>query len=138
MIKWSKKMDNEIFESWTKWKSDDVFRMWPRQDTGVNRRPSQTNYITILEAILTAFLGQNWKFQEQVFNIHVRCLTVWRIIFEHENLIFTLWSCGLPKTFQQNKLFFFLLIRTLKTPQIKAFCSPWVGCATLQGWRRSQ
>ena len=39
------KISNERFESWTKWKSDDIFRMWPRQDTGVNRRPSQTKYM---------------------------------------------------------------------------------------------
>ena len=107
-------MSNERFESWTKWKSDDIFRMWPRQDTWVNRRPSQTNYTTILEAILTAFLGQSWKFREHGLNIHVRCLAIWRIIFEHENPIFYpsqlsigkgLLNCGLPKTFQQNNFF---------------------------------
>ena len=71
-----KKISNERFESWTKWKSDDIFRMWPRQDTWVNRRPSQTNYITILEAILTAFLGQSCKFQEHGLNISM--LDVWQ------------------------------------------------------------
>ena len=76
MKKWSKKVINERFESWTKWKSDDIFRMWPRQDTGVNRRRSQTNYITILEAILTAFLGQSWKFQEH--GIKISMLDIWQ------------------------------------------------------------
>ena len=104
--------------------------MWPRQDTWVNRRPSQTNYITILEAILTAFLGQSWKFQENGFNMHVGCLAIWRIIFEHENPIFYpsqlsigkgLENCGLPKTFQQKKLFVFFSHKNSQNSTKKCF-----------------
>ena len=122
-------MHNERFKSWTKWKSDDIFRMWPRQDTWVNRRPSQTNYITILEAILTAFLGQSWKFQEHGFNIYVRCLAIWRIFFftwksdfypSQLSIRKGLENCGFPRTFQQNNLLF----SSHKNSRIRAFCSP--------------
>ena len=117
--------------------------MWPRQDTGVNRRPSQTNPITILEAILTAFLGQSWKFQEHGFNIYVRCLAIWRIIFftwksdfypSQLSIRKGLENCGFPRTFQQNNLLF----SSHKNSRIRAFCSPRVGCATPQGWKKSQ